>query len=180
VEKTISTGRFRGALFDVYMESRFAGCRYGSLTLNRSETGMSIFEPSRSPWTGRMLSILRIVGAVVYISVGTVKLFGFPPPPPGMPAFGLLSLLGISGILDTFGGLLILLGLFTRPVSFVLAGEMAVAYFQSHLPLSFWPTTNLGIPAILYCFIYLYFVFAGAGPWSVDAMIARKKGGNPY
>jgi putative oxidoreductase len=141
---------------------------------------MSIFEPSRSPWTGRMLSILRIVGAVVYISVGTVKLFGFPPPPPGMPPFGLLSLLGISGILDTFGGLLILLGLFTRPVSFLLAGEMAVAYFQGHFPLSFWPTTNMGIPAILYCFIYLYFVFAGAGPWSVDAMIARKKGGNPY
>ena len=143
-------------------------------------SSMSIFEPSRSPWTGRMLSVLRIVGALVYISIGTMKLFGFPPPPPGMPPFGLLSLLGISGILDTFGGLLILLGLFTRPVSFLLAGEMAVAYFQSHLPLSFWPSTNLGAPAILYCFIYLYFVFAGAGPWSVDAMIARKKAGNRY
>jgi putative oxidoreductase len=81
---------------------------------------------------------------------------------------------------DTFGGLLILLGLFTRPVALLLAGEMAVAYFQTHLPLSFWPTTNLRIPAILYCFIYLYYVFAGAGPWSVDAMIARKKGGNRY
>jgi putative oxidoreductase len=73
-----------------------------------------------------------------------------------------------------------MLGLLTRPVSFLLAGEMAVAYFQSHLPISVYPTTNLGIPAILYCFIYLYFVFAGAGPWSVDAMIARKKGGNRY
>jgi hypothetical protein len=113
-------GQFRpvdsGALYSTtIMEPRFAGCRYGSPTLNRSETGMSIFEPSRSP-----------------------------------------------------------------SVSFLLAGEMAVAYFQTHLPLSFWPTTNLGIPAILYCFIYLYYVFAGAGPWSVDAMIARKKGGNRY
>ena len=142
---------------------------------------MSIFGPSRSPWTGRMLSILRIVAGLVFISVGTMKLFGFPPaPPPGLPQFGLLSLLGIAGILDTFGGLLILIGLFTRPVAFVLAGEMAVAYFQGHFPFSIWPTTNMGIPAILYCFIYLYFVFAGAGPWSVDAMIARSKGGSSY
>jgi putative oxidoreductase len=138
---------------------------------------MSIFEPSRSPWTRRMLSILRIVAALVYMSVGTMKLFGFPPPPPGMPPFGLMSMLGISGILDTFGGLLILLGLLTRPVAFVLAGEMAVAYFHGHYPMSFWPTTNMGIPAILYCFFYLYLMFAGAGPWSLDAMIARSKGG---
>ena len=142
---------------------------------------MSIFEPSRSPWTGRMLSILRIVAGFVYISVGTMKLFGFPPPPPpGLPAFGLASMLGIAGILDTFGGLLIMLGLFTRPVAFLLAGEMAVAYFQFHLPMSVFPTTNMGIPAILYCFLYLYFVFAGAGPWSVDAVIARSKGGSNY
>jgi len=136
---------------------------------------MSIFEPSRSPWTGRMLSILRIVAGLVFLSVGTMKLLGFPPPPPGMPPFGLMSVLGVSAILDTFGGLLILLGLLTRPVAFVLAGEMAVAYFSGHFPHSFWPTTNMGIPAILYCFIYLYLVFAGAGPWSVDAMIARSK-----
>jgi len=122
-----------------------------------------------------MLSILRIVAGLVFLSVGTMKLFGFPPPPPGMPPFGLMSVLGVSAILDTFGGLLILLGLLTRPVAFVLAGEMAVAYFSGHFPHSFWPTTNMGIPAILYCFIYLYLVFAGAGPWSVDAMIARSK-----
>ena len=137
---------------------------------------MSIFEPSRSPWTGRMLSVLRIVAALVYMSVGTMKLFGFPPPPRGMPLFGLMSMLGISGILDTFGGLLIVLGLLTRPVAFVLAGEMAVAYFHGHYPMSFWPSTNMGIPAILYCFLYLYLTFAGAGPWSLDAMIARSKG----
>ena len=127
-----------------------------------------------------MLSILRIVAGLIYLSVGTMKLFGFPPPPPGMPPFGLTSLLRISAILDTFGGLLIVLGLFTRPLSFLLAGEMAVAYFHGHLPLSFWPTTNMGRPAILYCFLYLYLVFAGAGPWSIDAIIARSKGGNPY
>jgi putative oxidoreductase len=70
-----------------------------------------------------------------------------------------------------------LIGLFTRPVAFILCGEMAVAYFQGHYPQSFWPTTNMGAPAILYCFIYLYLVFAGAGAWSVDAMIARSRVG---
>jgi len=139
---------------------------------------MSIFEPSRSPWTSRMLSILRIVAGFVYITVGTMKLFGFPPMPPGVPAFGLMSAFGIAGILDTFGGLLIMLGLFTRPVAFVLAGEMAVAYFGFHFPMSGFPTTNMGIPAILYCFIFLYFVFSGAGAWSVDALIARSRSGN--
>jgi putative oxidoreductase len=138
---------------------------------------MSIFEPSRSPWTGRMLSILRIVAGSVFITFGTMKLFNFPPLPAGMPPIPLMSQLGLAGTLESFGGLLIILGLFTRPVSFVLAGEMAVAYFRGHYPRSFWPTTNMGTPAILYCFIFLYFVFAGAGPWSVDAMIARSRDG---
>jgi putative oxidoreductase len=138
---------------------------------------MSIFEPSRSPWRGRMLSVLRIVAGAVFISFGTMKLFNFPPLPAGMPPIPLMSQLGLAGTLESIGGLLIIIGLFTRPVSFVLAGEMAVAYFQGHYPKSFWPTTNMGTPAILYCFIFLYFVFAGAGPWSVDAMIARSRGG---
>ena len=138
---------------------------------------MSIFEASRSPWRGRMLSILRIVAGAVFISFGTMKVFNFPPLPAGMPPIPLVSQLGLAGTLELFGGSLILIGLFTRPVSFVLAGEMAVAYFQGHYPQSFWPTTNMGTPAILYCFIYLYFVFAGAGPWSVDAMISRARGG---
>ena len=97
-----------------------------------------------------------------------------------MPPIPLGSQAGLAGVLETVGGPLILIGLFTRPVSFILAGEMAVAYFQGHYPQSFWPTTNMGTPAILYCFIFFYFVFAGAGTWSVDAMIARSKGGNPY
>ena len=124
-----------------------------------------------------MLSILRIVAGAVFITFGTMKVFNFPPLPAGMPPIPLISQMGLAGTLEISGGLLILMGLFTRPVSFVLAGEMAVAYFQTHYPQSFWPTTNMGTPAILYCFIFLYFVFAGAGPWSVDAMIARSRGG---
>jgi len=139
---------------------------------------MSIFEPSRSPWTGRMLSILRIVSGAMFITYGTMKVFNHPPMPAGMPPIQLMSQMGFAGTLEIIGGALILIGLFTRPVSFVLAGEMAVAYFQFHFPKSFFPSVNLGTPAILYCFIYLYLVFAGGGPWSVDAMIARSKGGN--
>ena len=126
-----------------------------------------------------MLSILRIVVGAVFISFGTMKLFNYPPMPTGMPPIPLMSQLGLAGTLEVFGGLLILIGLFTRPVSFVLAGEMAVAYFQGHYPHSFWPSVNQGTPAILFCFIFLYFVFAGGGPWSVDAMIARSKGSSP-
>jgi putative oxidoreductase len=123
-----------------------------------------------------MLSILRIVAGAVFITFGTMKLFNYPPLPAGMPPIPLMSEAGIAGLIEVIGGPLILIGLLTRPVSFVLAGEMAVAYFRGHYPQSFWPSVNGGTPAILYCFIFLYFVFAGAGPWSVDAMIARSKG----
>jgi putative oxidoreductase len=127
-----------------------------------------------------MLSVLRIVAGSVFITFGTMKLAGFPPLPPGMQPFALMSQMGLAGTLEIVGGGLMLIGLLTRPVAFVLSGEMAVAYFQGHYPKSFWPTTNMGTPAILYCFIFLYFVFAGAGSWSVDAMIARSRGRNPY
>jgi putative oxidoreductase len=133
---------------------------------------MSIFEPS--PWSQRMLAVLRIVAGLVFLSAGTMKLFGYPPSPMQMPPFTLWSELGIAGILETFGGLAILLGLFTRPVAFVLAGEMAVAYFQFHFPRSFFPTVNEGVSAVLYCFLFLYLAFAGAGEWSVDAWLARR------
>lgn len=136
---------------------------------------MSVFEPSPSPWTNRMLGILRIVAGLIFMTAGTMKLFGFPPaPPPGVPPFGLMSELELAGILETFGGAAFTLGLLTRPIAFVLAGEMAVAYFQYHYPLSFFPTTNNGMPAILYCFIFLYFVFAGGGAWSIDSIIAAR------
>ena len=138
---------------------------------------MSIFEPARSPWPQRMLSVLRIVAALVFITFGTMKLFNYPPLPKGMPPIPLVSQLGLAGTLELFGGSLLLIGFLARPVAFILSGEMAVAYFQGHYPQSFWPTTNMGTPAILYCFIFLYFVFSGAGAWSVDAMIARSKAG---
>lgn len=129
-----------------------------------------------------MLSVLRIVTGLPFIVAGTMKMFGFPPlPPPGqMPPFVLMSQMGIGSVLEVFGGAMIVLGLFTRPVAFVLAGEMAVAYFQFHFPQSVFPNVNNGLPAVLFCFIYLYLVFAGAGVWSVDAMIARARRGNGF
>ena len=121
-------------------------------------------------WAPFLLSVLRIVAALMFIQFGTMKLFAFPV---GMPPDGgtakLMSEVGLAGILEVFGGALILLGLFTRPVAFVLAGEMAVAYFQFHFPQSFWTVVNNGAPAVLYCFLWLYFSAAGAGPWSLDA-----------
>ena len=114
-------------------------------------------------------SVLRMVAAFMFMLAGTTKIFAFPA---GMPKGGtanLLSQVGVGGLLEAFGGLLLLLGLFTRPVAFLLAGEMAVAYFQFHFPKSFWPTVNGGVSAALYCFIWLYLSAAGPGPWSLDA-----------
>jgi putative oxidoreductase len=141
---------------------------------------MSIFEPSRSVWTARMLSVLRIVAGLVFFMAGTQKLFGYPPFPAQVPTMPMPPMweLPVAGYLEVFLGGAFLLGLFTRPVSFILAGEMAVAYFQVSFPLGFWPNTNWGVPAVLHCFIFLYFMFAGPGPWSVDALIARSKRGN--
>lgn len=117
----------------------------------------------------RLKSVLRIVAALMFILAGTSKLFAFPVGIPGGGTVPVMSQPWIGGVLEVFGGGLIFLGLFTRPVAFILAGEMAVAYFQFHYPKSFWPTVNNGVPAVLYCFIWLYFSAAGAGPWSIDA-----------
>ena len=124
-------------------------------------------------WSRRgpqLQSLLRIVAAALFIAVGSMKLFAFPV---GVPPTGgrvpLLSQLGLGAVLEVFGGTLLLLGLFTRPVAFLLAGEMAVAYFQFHAPKSLWPAINGGMPAVLFCFVWLYFSAAGAGPWSLDA-----------
>ncbi len=144
---------------------------------------MSLFDPARSPWPARALSLLRIGIGFFYITYGTMKMFNFPPVPAGMPPIHYLlgSELGVAGLLETVGGTLILLGLFTRPVAFILAGEMAVAYFQFHFPMGFFPQTNNGSPAVLYCFLFLYFMVVGAGPWSMDAMLARsRRGGVAY
>jgi putative oxidoreductase len=124
-------------------------------------------------WRGlapQLFALLRIVAALNFISFGTMKLFAFPMGmPPNNGTAQLMSQLGLAGVLETVGGFLILIGLFTRPVAFILAGEMAVAYFQGHFPKSFWPVINLGTPAVLYCFYYLYLSAAGAGIWSVDS-----------
>jgi putative oxidoreductase len=136
---------------------------------------MSIFDPAPSPWPSRMRAVLRVVTGAVFITTGTMKLFNYPPMPPGVPPIELMSQMGIGGLLEVVGGTLFLIGLFTRPVAFVLAGEMAVAYFQFHFPRSFFPTVNQGVAAVLDCFIFLYFVAAGAGAWSVDARLARRR-----
>ena len=122
-------------------------------------------------WSPRMLSVLRAVTGLLFLEHGTQKLFGFPPPPnPGPP---LLSLLGVQGILELVGGFLILIGLFTRPVAFILAGDMAVAYFMRHAPRGFFPLLNGGQLAILFCFVFLYLFIAGGGVWSVDEQRTR-------
>lgn len=121
-------------------------------------------------WAPYLLSLLRIVAAFLFMQFGTAKLFAFPAAiMPGGGTAPVVSLLGLASILETFGGLLLLLGLFTRPVAFILAGEMAVAYFTGHAPQGFWPVLNQGYTAILFCFIWLYFSAAGPGPWSLDA-----------
>ena len=127
-----------------------------------------------STWGPYFRDLLRIVAAYIFILSGTMKLFAFPAGvPPDGGTVPLLSQIGIGAVLELVGGALLLLGLFTRPVAFLLAGEMAVAYFQFHAPQGFWPVLNGGIPAILYCFIWLYFSAAGSGPWSLDAMRER-------
>jgi putative oxidoreductase len=127
-------------------------------------------------WSPYLLSVLRIVVAFLFMQFGTAKVFAFPAavmPGGGTAPVGTLP--WVAGMLEVFGGLFILLGWFTRPVAFLLSGEMAFAYFMGHAPQGFWPVLNQGHPAILFCFIYLYLSAAGAGPWSLDA--ARNRAG---
>ena len=128
-------------------------------------SGLSSFCQS---WSPRLLSVMRIIVGFLYMAHGGSKLLGFPAPFP--MHINLFSLLGLAGVLELFGGALILLGLFTRPVAFILSGEMAVAYFMAHAPKAFWPLLNGGEAAVLYCFVFLYLAAAGAGPWSLDRM----------
>jgi len=139
----------------------------------RIGTSLTIAERWRS-WTPYLLSVLRIVAAFLFIQFGTAKLYGFPAPimPGGGTApFGTLA--WWASIFETYGGTLLLAGLFTRPVAFVLSGEMAVAYFHGHAPQGFWPVLNQGHPAVMFCFLFLYLSAVGAGPWSLDALRNR-------
>jgi putative oxidoreductase len=129
--------------------------------------------PAVAKWKSlapNLRSVLRIVAGFLFMQPGTMKLFAFPI---GMPPNGgtapLLTQLGIGGALEVFGGALLLLGCFTRPVAFLLSGEMAVAYFQFHAPRGLWTIVNGGTDAVFYCFLWLYFSAAGPGPWSLDA-----------
>jgi putative oxidoreductase len=120
-------------------------------------------------WAPRLLSVLRIVSALIFMAHGTQKLLGFPPAAEGMPPPPPLSLLWVGGVLEMVGGALLLIGLFSRPVAFLLSGEMAVAYWMFHAPAGPFPALNGGDAAILYCFVFLYIAAAGPGPWSLDA-----------
>jgi putative oxidoreductase len=120
-------------------------------------------------WAPYLLSVLRIVAAFLFMQVGTAKLFAFPAAiMPGGGTAPLGSLPGIAGVLETFGGVFLLVGLFTRPVAFLLSGEMAVAYFYGHAPQGFWPVLNQGTDAAFYAFLWLYISAAGPGPWSIE------------
>jgi len=122
-------------------------------------------------WSPRVLSVLRIVTAFLFLWHGTAKLFGTPH----LAMFDnlqLMSLLGLQGVIEVVGGVLLLIGLFARPVAFILSGDMAVAYFMAHASKGWLPLLNQGELAVLYCFVFLYLWIAGPGPWSIDA--ARK------
>ena len=134
----------------------------------------SLTERWRS-WAPYLLSILRIIAAFLFLQIGTAKLFAFPAAVmPGGGTASLASLAGVAGALEVVGGALLLVGWFTRPVAFLLSGEMAVAYFIGHAPQGFWPVLNGGGPAISFCFLWLYLSAAGPGPWSIDALRRRK------
>ncbi len=126
-------------------------------------------------WTPRLLSVLRIAAALLFIEHGTEKLFGFPSTQQGASG-SLPPMMLVAGVLEFFGGLLLLLGLFTRPVALLLSGEMAVAYFMSHAPQGFFPLQNRGELTALYSFLFLFLAVAGGGVWSLDKLLWRQRG----
>lgn len=125
-----------------------------------------------SKWSPQLLSVLRIIVAFLFMQHGAQKIFGVPGA--GDHKVELASLMGLAGCLELFGGGLILLGLFTRPIAFLLAGEMAFAYFMAHAPQGFWPALNQGEAAVFYCFAFLYLSAAGGGPWSLDRALRNR------
>ena len=127
-------------------------------------------------WAPRIRSLLRIIAGLMFMLHGTQKLFVFPAPiMPGAGKMALNTLPGFSGLLEVVLGALIAVGLLTRLAAFLASGEMAVAYFKVHAPNGFWPVLNQGELAALYCFVFLYFAFAGPGPWSLDALFNKER-----
>ena len=124
-------------------------------------------------WSSRALAALRIVAGLLFLAHGVIKVFGFPAgAEPGQQE--LQSLFGIGGVIELMTGLLLILGLFTRPAAFIASGQMAVAYWMFHFPSSPYPAVNGGDAAILYCFIFLYIFTAGPGAWSMDNRTAKR------
>ncbi|WP_426011572.1 DoxX family protein [Caulobacter sp. DWR2-3-1b2] len=124
-------------------------------------------------WAPRVLSLLRIIAALLFMQHGLMKVFHFPAAQPGSPD-PLPTLLLVAAWLEIVGGALLALGLFTRPVAFILSGQMAVAYFLAHFSKGFWPALNGGEAAILFCFVFLYLAFAGPGELSIDAQVRKR------
>ena len=122
--------------------------------------------------------LLRVVAGLLFFQAGSMKMLGWFGGMPGQPGSTapLMSQIGIGGVLEFFGGLAIMLGLLTRPVAFILSGEMAVAYWQFHAPNGAWPILNHGEPAVLFCFIFLYMAAQGGGDWSLDSLIRGRRG----
>jgi putative oxidoreductase len=136
---------------------------------------MAVNETFLSSWAPRLLSILRITTAFTFLQHGSAKLLGFPQ----VEMFAnlqLASIYGVAGVLELVGGTLLLIGLFSRPVAFILSGMMAVAYFMAHNDPFFSPMLNGGEAAYLFCFVFLYLAAAGPGPWSVDAARGKAPG----
>jgi len=129
--------------------------------------------PNLDAWSPRVLSLLRIVTALLFMEHGLMKVFHFPAPQPGAPD-PLPVMLVVAAWMEIVGGGLVALGLFTRPVAFLLSGEMAVGYFLAHAPKSFYPAVNGGEAAVLYCFVFLFLAFAGGGAWSLDGTVRKR------
>ncbi len=125
------------------------------------------------PYNAQLLSVLRIMSGLLFLQHGTTKFLSFPASE--MSGVAPLSMSGAAGLIELVGGVLIVIGLFTRPVAFILSGTMAVAYFYAHFPEGFFPLLNGGELAALYCFVFLYVAAAGGGAWSVDQLTARSK-----
>jgi putative oxidoreductase len=129
--------------------------------------------PNLDAWSPRVLSLLRIAAALLFMEHGLMKLVHFPAPQPGAPD-PLPPILLAAACIEVVGGVLLTLGLFTRIAAFICSGEMAVAYFMAHAPHSLYPALNMGEAAVLYCFVFFYLAFAGGGIWSLDAVVRRR------
>lgn len=128
-------------------------------------------ETTLASWTPRVLSLLRFMSGLLLLQHGTQKILSFPPS--GRPAVEIASLTGVSGLIELVCGVLLVLGLFSRPAAFIASGFTAVAYFMVHAPQNFFPIINGGELAALYCFVFFYLFFAGPGPWSLDAQLKK-------